>query len=407
MISDELRAAPEPVALPRQTDHVTAREEHEAALRTAGAARERGVRAARAKSPSIKRQMWEDAARRAERASAEEHHRQDDVELPAYDTGEAGTDGPQMSEEGKALLAAIKRDQELRAIPSATKRAYGDLSDKDLWTKMGRYLEAAEAADSIAVEAREEYRQRSEELQRDTYAGTTRGREFAKRVDIALTAAETLLTRATEETKAAAAAEKTAKEMRSQYDKTEAARKAGHVTLALALTTKKAVQKTTGKLVEKRMEAEAEEARAKRAAEDARTKAWDTLTEHADARALGATGNRPATVQDLATRLQELRTALPDRAQAIDTGDLRRRNDAHGRAQSATREAAEFRGYIDAVRKEQADRQTIQKLNPDRHQEEATYRAREARQNRQQTVQHQAAAPAVQQNQQRNRGRGY
>lgn len=133
------------------------------------------------------------------------------------------------------------------------------------------------------------------------------------------------------------------------------------------------MKKATDKLVEQRMEAEAEEMRAKRAAADARTQAWDTLTEDPDARALGATGYPPAAVEDLATKLQELRTALPDRAQAIDTGDLRRRNDAHGRIQSSIRKAAEFRGYIDAVRQEQTYRRTIRELSPDRHDEEARY----------------------------------
>lgn len=404
MISDELRAAPEPVALPRQTERLTAREEHEAALRNASAARERTARAARAKSPSMKRQLWEDAACRAERAA--EEHRQDDVELPAYDTGETSAGDPQLSEEGKALLDAIKRQAALRAIQPASVRAYGDLSDKDLRTKLGWYLEAAEAAESLAFEAREEYQQRSGELERDAAAGTSRGREFAARVDVALTAAEALLTRAREEADAAAQAAQKAKELRGQYDKTETARKAGHLTLALALTTKKAVKKTTGHLVEQRVAAEAEEMRAKRAAEDARTEAWDTLTGSADARVLGATGNRPATVEDLATKLQELRTALPERAQAIDTGDLRRRNDAHGRIQSASREAAQFRGYIDAVGKEQQDRRTIRELSPDRHKDEAAYRADlAARQNRQQAAQHQAAAPALQPNQQQSRGR--
>ncbi|MFJ4013967.1 MobF family relaxase [Streptomyces sp. NPDC090026] len=395
MISDELRAAPEPVALPRQTEHVTAHEEHEAALRSARAARERSVRAARAKSPSIKRQMWQDAARRAELAAAEQEPRLDE-ELPAYDTGETGADGPQLSEEGKALLEAIKRDQELRAIPSAPKRAYGDLSAQDLRAKMAWYIEAAELADTAAAEAREEYRQRSEELDRDTAAGTTRGREFAKRVEVGLTAAEALLARAQEETAAAAAAEKKAKELRGQYAQTETARKASHLTLALSFTTKKAVKKTTDHLVQQRVEAEAEEMRARRAAEDARTEAWDTLTAHPDARVLGATGTRPATVDGLATKLQELRSALPERAQAIDAGDLRRRNEAHGRIQSATREAEQFRGYIDAVRKEQADRQTIQKLSPDRHEQEAAYRASATAQSRQQTIQSQEAAPASQ-----------
>ncbi len=326
------------------------------------------------------------AARRAELASAEQERRQDDVELPAYDTGETGADGPQWSEEHQARLDEDLRVQELRAIPSAAKRPYGDLSDKELRTRMGLYLEAAETAEALAAEAREEYRQRHEALERDAEAITTRGREFATRADVVLTAAEALLTRAREETDAAAEAAQKAKELRSQYDKTETARRVGRVTLALTFTTKKAVKKATDKLVEQRMEAEAEEMRAKRAAADARAQAWDTLTEAPDARTLGATGYRPATVEDLATKLQELRTALPDRAQAIDTGDLRRRNDAHGRIQSSTRKAAEFRGYIDAVRQEQAYRRTIRELSPDRHDEEARYRADQAKQNRQ--VQH-------------------
>ncbi|MFJ9412478.1 MobF family relaxase [Streptomyces sp. NPDC101393] len=404
MISDELRAAPEPVALPRQTERLTAHAEAEAALRNASAARERTVRAARSKSTFVKRQMWEDAARRAERAAAEQDLRRDDVELPAYDTEETGAGGPQMSEEQQDRLDALRREQELRTIPPADVRAYGDLSDKDLRTRLAWYLEAAEAAESVAAEAREEYRQRSEDLERAAAAGTTRGREFAARADVALTAAEALLTRAREETAAAAAAEQKAKEMRSQYDQTAAARKAGHVKLALSFSTKKGVKKTTGHLLEQRIEAEDEQRRARRAAEDAQAEAWETLTEHADVRALGATGNRPATVEDLATRLRELRTALPDRAQAIDTGDLRRRNDAHGRVQSATREAAQFRGYIDEVRKEQTDRQKIRDLSADRHEQEAGYRASEAvRQNRRQHVQHQAAA--VQHEQQQGRGR--
>ncbi|MEW1753468.1 hypothetical protein [Streptomyces angustmyceticus] len=110
-------------------------------------------------------------------------------------------------------------------------RAYGDLPDEDLRTRLAWFLEAAEA--------REEYWQRSEDLERDAAAGTTHGREFAARANVALTAAEALLTRAREETDAALAAEQKAKEMRSQYDQTAAARKAGHVKLALAFSTKK------------------------------------------------------------------------------------------------------------------------------------------------------------------------
>ncbi|WP_010361222.1 MobF family relaxase, partial [Streptomyces acidiscabies] len=407
MISDELRAAPEPVALPRQTEPLTARQEHEAALRNASAARERSVRAARSKSTFVKRQRWEDAARRAERERAEQDRRQDDdTQTPAYDTGESGADDLQMSEEHKARLDAVTREREVRAIPSAEKRAYGDMTESELRSRMGWYIESAEAAEGLAAQAREEYRQRSEELARYEAAGTSRGGEFTARADAVLTAAEALLDRARAEEAAASAAEKKAQEMRSQYDRTESSRKAGHVTLALAFTTKKAVAKATGHLVEQRVEAETEEMRAKRAAADARTDAWDTLTESSDVRSLGATGYRPATVEDLAAKLTELRTALPERAQAIDKADLRLRNDAHGRIGSKTEEAAAFRGYVDDVRKEQADRRMIRDVTPERHKQEVAYRAGQAaEQNRQQSVQHQAPAPALQQDQQQSRGR--
>lgn len=409
MISDELRAAPEPVALPRQAERLTGREETEAALRNARAARERSVRAARAKSPSTTRKLWEDAARRAERESAEQERRQDDVELPAYDSGEGdGAGGPQLSQEQKAQLDDLKRQQALRDIAPADVRPYGDLSDKDLRTRLGWYLEAAEAAESIAVEAREEYRQRSEQLEREAAAGTSRGGKFATRSDVVLTAAEALLARARDEESAAGAAAKRAQELSGQYDQTEAARKAGHVKLALSFSTKRGVQKATGHLVQQRVAFEDEQMRAGRASDDARTDAWDMLTDSPDARALGATGNRPATVKDLAVRLQELRTDLPNRALAMDTADLRRRNDAHGRVESATKEATEWRGYIDEVRKEQTDRTTIRKVSADRHQEETRYRAEQsAGQSRKQAAQHQAAAPAVQQPQQRQRGPKY
>ncbi|MGW1037854.1 MobF family relaxase [Streptomyces antibioticus] len=409
MISDELRAAPEPVALPRQAEPLTAREEHEAALRHASAARERSARAARSKSTFVKRQRWEDAARRAEHERAErDRARDDDRDLPAYDTGESGTDGVRMSEEQRARLEAIAREQEVRAIPSAPQRAYGDLPDAELRTRMGWFLEVAEDADDLVLKAREEYRQRSEQLQRFADAGTTRGGEFTTRADAVLTAAEALLRRAREEEAAASAAAEKAKDMRSQYKQTESSRRAGHVTLALALTTKKSVKKATDHLVAQRIEAETEETRAKRAAADARTGAWDTLTDSSDVRSLGATGFQPKTVEDLAAKLDELRTALPERAQSMDKADLRHRNDAHGRIGAKTEEAAQLRGYVESIRKEQADRKMIREVAPDRHRQEAAYRTQQAaEQNRRQTVQQQAAAQVAQPDQQQSRGRKY
>ncbi|MFF3843411.1 MobF family relaxase [Streptomyces sp. NPDC001930] len=405
MISDELRAAPEAVALPRQTERLTASEATESALRNASAARERTVRAARAKSPSLKRKLWEDAARRAERERAEPD-RQDDIDLPAYDTENGGADAPQWSDDHQARLDAITREQALRAIPPAGARPYGDLPDRDLRTHLALYLEAAEAAESVAAQAREEHRQRSEQLEGAAAVGTSRGREFFTRADAVLTIAEGLLTRARSEEAAAEAADQKAQELRSQYAQTETARRAGHVKLALSFTTKKSVKKTTDHLVQQHLEAEDEGMRARRAAEDARTSAWSTLTDNEDSRILGAVGTRPATVEGLAIRLQELRAVLPEKALALDTGDLRRRNDAHGRAESATREAGQWRGYIGEVRKEQDLREQIKEVSAERHDMETRYRTkRAASRERKQVVQHRAAAPAVEQPQQR-RGAG-
>ncbi|MFH8620147.1 MobF family relaxase [Streptomyces sp. NPDC017979] len=409
MISDELRAAPEPVPLPRQTDRLTAHEEAAAALRNASAARERSVRAARAKSTFVKRQLWEDAARRAQREHSGPDHRPDDAELPAYDTGETGgADGLRLSDDHQARLDAIRRAQELRAIPPADARPYGDLSDQDLRSRQAAYLQAAEAAESVAGQAREEYRQRAEQLTRAAASGTSRGREFATRADIVLTAAEYLLTRARAEQKAARTAEQHALELRNQYDQTATARKAGHLKLALAFSTKRGVKKATSHLDQQRIAAESEQKRAQHAAENAHKAAWTTLTGSTDTQALGATGDHPATIEDLALRLQELRTALPERALAMDTRDLRRRNDAHGRSESATREAADWRAYIDTIHREQTIRRTIRETNPERHDQETRDRAEQpAAPSRKQAAQHQSAAPTANQHRHQQRGAKY
>ncbi|MGW7460990.1 MobF family relaxase [Streptomyces sp. NPDC054797] len=421
MISDELRAAPRPATVPRQTEHAAAREEIQAALRNAQAAREPSVlpeqteqtrareesevalrnvhatrdrmaRAARSKSTSVETKLWEDVLRRAELAAAEEAHPKDDVEAPAYDTGESGSsDGLEMSDEQKDRLAEFQRQQEMRAVTPMTQRPYGEMTDAELRTRLGWYLETAKGAESVAAEQMEKYRQDSETLAAYAAAGTSRGAEFHTRADTALTAAERLLGLAREELMAAEQAKEDAKNLRKQYDKTETSRKAGHIMLALAGNTKRGVKKATDHLVQERMKAESEEMRARRASEEARTGAWDKVTDSEDCRTLGATGNRPATVEVLAERLQTLRTALPEKAQALDAGDLRRRNERYGAAEKATQNAALLRAGIEHVRKEQADRQLIRERFPELHRTETKARV-DADQNRQQTVRHQAAA---------------
>ncbi|MDX3025369.1 MobF family relaxase [Streptomyces acidiscabies] len=395
MISDELRAAPEPVAVPHQVERGTAREEIEAALRNARASRERTARAGRAKSPSLHHRRWQEAQRRAELAAAQEARARDDEERQEYDTGQDGaTDGIKLSDEQKNRLNEIARQREMREVTPLNQRPYGPLPDADLRSQIGWYLEAAEHAEEQVLEAREEYRERSETLARDAAAGTSRGRRFATAADVVLTAAEKQLTRAREEETAARAAKEEAKQAREHYDKTGTARQAGHITLALSGTTKRGVKKATDKLVGQRMAAEGEEMRARSAARDARAAAWKMLADSEQGQTLGATGQPPGDTDELAKRLREMRTALPDRALAMDARDLRQRNAAHGKAESAATTATELRAGIEQVRDEQKLRARIQTQFPELHRTETQARANQATEQSRKQVAHEQAASA-------------
>ncbi|WP_164541052.1 MobF family relaxase [Streptomyces abyssomicinicus] len=346
MVSDELRAAPEPVVVPRQTERVPSREETEAALRAAREARaEMGRNVVSARAARL-RSTWEDRRRWQQAAEAAQQARQQGQE------------------------------QDPDRIRPWRERPYGDLSDVGLRQTAARYLDLAETCDRTAQEARERHRQLSERLAREHAEGTTRGQKWAAEADQVLTRSEKLVTQAREASTDAEAAGKTATSLRSQIAHMERVRKTGHVRLLLSLTTKGAVQRDLDELVALRIAAEEARDKATRLHGEATQKAWKNLADSEHGRGLGAgEGYPPRDLEAVERRLQEMRRLLPERAQAKDARDLRNLGAASGEATKAAADARDWREAAALVRKEQAIRQTLRETSPLGYRMEAKARA--------------------------------
>jgi conjugative relaxase-like TrwC/TraI family protein len=345
MVSDELRAAPEPATVPRQTERISSREETEAALRAARDARDEMSRAvsgsaARSRSTWETRRRWEQAAEAARQARQQ----------------------------------GLERDLE-RILPWR-ERPYGDLSDVGLRQTAARYLDLAETCDRTAQEARERYRQLAERLAQEHAEGATRGQKWAAEAHQVLARSEDLLQTATAARAQADTAEQTAANIRRQLQQLEPARRAGRVQLLLSGTTKAAVERTANELVARRIASEADAQAAHRAHWEAQRAAWRALSESDHGRVLGAAnGNPPRDLEELARRLQEMRQCLPQHAQGMDTRDLRRLGVASGEAKKAAADAGDWREAAALVRKEQGIRQTLRETSPLGYRMEAKARA--------------------------------
>ncbi|NYV74528.1 MobF family relaxase [Streptomyces sp. UH6] len=345
MVSDELRAAPEPVTVPRQVDRVPSREETEAALRAARDARDDMSRAvsgsaARSRSTWETRRRWEQAAEAARQA----------------------------------------RQQGQEQDPERTRpwreRPYGDLSDVGLRQTAARYLDLAETCDRTAQEAQERHRQLAERLAQERAEGATRGQKWAAAADKVLARSEELVARAREASTDAETAGKTAASLRSQIAHMERVRKTGHVRLLLSLTTKGAVQRDLDDLVALRIAAEEARDKAARLYSDATREAWKNLADSEHGRSLGAgEGHPPRDLEAVERRVQEMRRLLPQRAQAKDVRDLRQLGAANGEATKAAADARDWREAAALVRKEQGIRQTLRETSPLGYRMEAKARA--------------------------------
>ncbi|WP_234432478.1 MobF family relaxase [Streptomyces sp. NRRL S-378] len=384
MISDALRPAPESATVPRQVEveRAEAREKAEAPVQEAR--RVVSARAARMKSPStehaLRRQAEDEAGRTRTPARAPEP-----VAGQPEDTGKES------------------------GVPDWKERPYGKRPDGELARSISSFLTMAEQYEQKAAEAREAHRALAERLERDRAEGTSRGARWAAEAGAVLDTAVSHLARALEETAAIQRATDQATNARSILRHLEKQREASWLALRLAGSSKKELRQMEERYLGEAIGGDDEAQRARRASDDARLAAWETLKASPHAEALGATGHAPR-LDDMAQKLAEMRQALPERAQARDARDARQLGQLHGTAQASTTEAADWRRHAELARAEQQLRHSLAEQHPDFHKAETmarTFHARQVQaQQRQQAPAPQAAAAVAQPQQRRGPSMG-
>lgn len=424
MVSDELRARPEPAVLPQQVEYVAARDDAEAALRQAepvppqrqeadhvqarqetekvlDRARAVSARAARSKSSSVTRARALDAARRDEKAAQlQEAQRRREAQHGEASEGAIPED---LSAEQWAQIAEMKRLKEMREVTPWQQRPYGDLTDKQLEYQLADLLKTAREQDEEAAKERAKYQELAALLSAEKNSGQTRGQRRAAELTEIIVKAEKCVATAIEEERNEAAAEEGAKKARANLDALGPSRKAGHISLALVGSTKKQVREAVAKYTSERMACDDEAQRARSAGRDAIDEAWRTVKTGTTASVFGFNGYAPRPAnEEFARQLAELRTErLPQLGQNMDTRDLRKLGDHNGAAEAAAGQSQTTLTRAASVRTEQQLRTTMASRYGELNKTEtaartelaqARYTAELQRQERQQRQNEEAAA---------------
>ncbi|MER6393129.1 hypothetical protein ABT236_32280 [Streptomyces sp. NPDC001523] len=168
------------------------------------------------------------------------------------------------------------------------------------------------------------------------------------------------------------------------------------IALRLAGSSRKEVQALHDHYLGQAIGGEDERARARRAGDDARLAAWESVKSSPYAEAFGATGHAPA-LDALAQRLADMRQLVPERAQAMDARDERKLGEHHGVAQVAIQEATNWRDHVALAQAEQQQRRILAERHPDLHKAETAARVFSARlaEAQQQPQKRQTPAPAA------------
>ncbi|MFE0654091.1 MobF family relaxase [Streptomyces sp. NPDC059534] len=380
MISDALRPAPEPATVPRQieVERAEAREKAEAALQQAR--RAVSARAARMKSPSTSAENT--LRRRAEEEAALTN----------------------ATQKGHAPVGEL---QDV-GVPDWKTRPYGRRTDAELTSNIGGFLKEAVRHEKTAAEAHEAHLALVERMEQERAAGASRGTRWATEAGAVLDTAAAQLGTALQEADNVHRAEGQATNARGILSHLDKQREASWLSLRLAGSSKKEVKQLRDRYLGEAIGGDDEAMRARRAADDARLAAWETVKASPYAQEVGATGPAPA-LDGLAQKLAEMRQLLPERAQAMDSRDERELGRLHGAVQAATKEAADWRAHAALAGAEQQRRQLLAEQYPDFHKAEHAARGFHARQvaaQQRRQAPAAAAAPAVAQHQQQQQHRG-
>ncbi|MFJ9079370.1 MobF family relaxase [Streptomyces sp. NPDC102278] len=406
MISDELRAAPEPVRLPQQVEHVAARDGAAGALRRAerdpqdrapqsggrpGTTREEtdadvrqaaSASAARTKPPSVRTMAEEESRRDADRQAAlADKLAARPSQEPARRQKE-GSAHAALSTEQEGQVAQLKLDREMREVPAATARPYGLRTDEELAGNLAYFLAQAEDYRVKAAAAREAHQAFRDQLDREAAIGTTRGLRWAKDAEAVLHTAIALLCTHLQETQNAEKGADNAQKARETLREAEKHRNAGWLALRLAGTSRKELDELHAHQLGQAAAGDAETQRAREASREAMLASWETVRAGAYASRLGATGYPPRDAHELGERLAAMRAGLIQHAQDIDGDNERKAGRLHGDAVRATEQAAYWHGHARLAMTEQAQRREIAVRFPQLHEHETAARLAVARQQR-------------------------
>ncbi|MFE4265362.1 MobF family relaxase [Streptomyces sp. NPDC056883] len=344
MVSDELRAAPEPVtAVPHQVQQAQAREDSAAALEQAR--RRVSARAARMKSPSTETSL-------RERAEAEARRNSTSQQEPA---------------------ARNERAAEEPDIPSWSERPYGRRGDAELARNVASFLSEAERYEKKGVQALADHEALRLRLDQERAEGATRGMRWAQEAGAVLDTAVAHLTTALQEAGQAHQADEQAQQARRILPDITKQLESSWLALRLAGSSKKEVQELRDHYLGRAIGGEDEAMRARRASDDARLASWEALKSSPYAESLGATGFAPR-LDELPQKLADMRQALPEKAQARDVRDQNELGQLHGTAKSAEKEAMNWRGHAARALTEQQRRQVLAEKHPNVHKAEALAR---------------------------------
>lgn len=264
-----------------------------------------------------------------------------------------------------APLPSETADIDVAPWNDADARPYGALGAGPLETQLAKALRAAAAAERVA----EEHTRQAQELAAASADGGP-GARAVQAVTALLDHADRLAAVARQESRnaeqAAAAAEQ-ATGIRGQIEKTSGR---SRIALRLAGTSRAEQQLLLDRYGKQAAEARAEQQRAERSADEARTQAWQVIhgSAYAEAfRTYGAKGEAPADADRLTEQLAAMRTHLPALAARLDTAHAEEVQYTRGQAVSARAQAVELRRTIGALQAEQHVRGQLAEAAPQRH----------------------------------------
>ncbi|TLQ39013.1 MobF family relaxase [Streptomyces marianii] len=265
-------------------------------------------------------------------------------------------------------------------------RPYGTVPTARLEARLAKALRGAAVAERMADEQAREANSLAAALSERPSAGQRAAAEAAALI----AEADRLAALAQQENLTALQAGAAAEKATRIRDQVQQASGRGRIALRLAGTSRAEQQALTSHYGRQAAHDQEQQQRAQRAADTARTKAWQTIrtSPYAEAfRAEGALGETPTDATLIRQRLAAMAARIPVLADQIDTVRSEALDDARRQAIQLRAKAVEHRRQAALLQREQLARQQISDRAPQQHAAEAAARDAALQQERRQAAQ--------------------